>query len=153
MSSDESQESVYNPEDDIEEPTVYEKQKEFRNRGEKIPRRYRTHNTKTAAKFCEKWPKSHGMRELIQNFLDGLCSTDKHTSMEDIAFHFTKKGSEAHKTWSMTWIAKLKRRPFEERGKIVWDRKKNTICLEVSTNILVCIMKRLNTSMSETHSY
>lgn len=102
----------------------------LREQGEKVPRRLRTRDLGITSTYCEHWEPQDGIRELIQNFFDGLCSAhDK--ELEDMVFERVTGGGPGKKEWKELWIARPKENSKVEYGKITMNHKNKDLILRV----------------------
>lgn len=96
----------------------------------------RTRNLNINVRYVSTWGPEKGIRELLQNFLDGLCTSHKTSggqsvTPDDYVFAHKVGGGVTFKSWTETWIAKLKE-GGKELGSLVWDRKDDKLTAKVS---------------------
>lgn len=97
-----------------------------------LNRQRRTFNLGITAAYCSHWKPTDGIRELIQNFLDGTRNAPGHP--DRFRFRHHTIGGLDDSRWKETWVATSEDDELEEYGSVEWDRRNSVLKLKVRTS-------------------
>lgn len=117
-----------------------------------IPSAHRHHHSNDSPKFrdlcisiqyCPNWTARNGIREILQNFFDGICS-EFEVQLTDVKFIYRQMGGPERPVWVEEWVAVptgrcSRSKPVEthiangirEYGRLSFDRKSARLVLIV----------------------
>lgn len=113
----------------------YEEIQRLRERNLPVPRRLRTHNLRFTEDYCTHWGPEAGIREILQNFFDGLASAFN-VKPADIQYVHETRGGPGKKRWNEVWAARPKgfkgpERDGTEYGTITHNKRSGMLIVMV----------------------